>query len=852
MPRHAMSGDEAARLHALHDLEALDLPPSPALDRVTTLAGECLAAPVVLISLVDRERLWCLSCRGWPRQALPRAHSPCDRVVTDGAPLVVQDTREDRRFRSHPLMAGPKGLRFYAGHPLAPDGRHVVGTLCVLDHHPRVFGAEERHRMALLASQVEDLLKDHRRARHQERTTRRLETLLQESATGIVRIDPHGIVLDANPHVLSLLGYEREALLGRNVSVLMPATVAREHDGYLARFLAGGAPRIIGQGREVEARHRDGRPVPIHLAVSAIRDESGEITEFLGILTDLSEIHAAREAVHKERQLLRALIDGSHDPIFARSASGRFLGANEACLSLLEMTRPDLPLDRYPDRLPADLIERLESAERTVMRDGVPQRLDLPPVRGRHYELTLSPLRDDQAQIRGVVGVGRDTTLARRQAALLRVLHRGITDYPALMSGRRLWDFLLKALRELTESDHALLGEVIDDGDEPALKIHAITDLSWSAASRQLMARLRSGDMTLSNPDSLLGRVFAHGEVTIRDDLTAKPGEGSFPPGHPPLDNFLGVPIRDGDRILGMLAIANGRRPYDHALVDWLEPFTATCALLINLHRQIAEREGVMAALAEARDQAERASRAKSDFLSSMSHELRTPLNAILGFAQLLTHSQRQPLSDRQHRQVAQIEKSGRHLLGLINDVLDLARSEAGRLSLTPEAVELAGAVDEALDALEGSARLAGIRLHRTPAPANALVKADATRLRQVLYNLIANAIKYNHEGGEVHLELRRVSPGWRVAVRDTGPGIPEARQAVLFRPFQRLGAEHGPIEGTGIGLAITRELVEAMGGDVGVTSRPGAGSTFWFELPAAAPGAEFRKPQDGKEATHA
>jgi len=421
-----------------------------------------------------------------------------------------------------------------------------------------------------------------------------------------------------------------------------------------------------------------------------------------------------------------------------------------------------------------------------------------------------------------------------RQQALLRILHQGITDYRALMSERRLWDFLMEALRELTGSDYALIGEVLHEGEGPALKIHAITDLAWNTQSRRLMAQLSSGDMRLTNPGSLLGRVFAHGDTVITDDLASHPLRGGFPPGHPPIHNYLGVPIVHDGRVIGMYATANSAEGYSPETVAWLAPFNATCALLINLYRQFSERDRIQQAITRARDEAEQASRAKSEFLSAMSHELRTPLNAILGFAQLLANGRRDPLSARQQRQVAQIRSSGDHLLALINDILDLSRIEAGRLTLCLEAIPLEAICREVLETLAPLAREADIALHGPAGDVQPLVLADHTRLKQVLLNLLSNAIKYNRPTGRVEMAVSEQAHTARVSIEDTGHGIAPERLGELFEPFNRLEAEGSTIEGTGIGLALTRQLVESMQGRIGVTSERGAGSRFWIDLPLA------------------
>lgn len=244
---------------------------------------------------------------------------------------------------------------------------------------------------------------------------------------------------------------------------------------------------------------------------------------------------------------------------------------------------------------------------------------------------------------------------------------------------------------------------------------------------------------------------------------------------------------------------------------------------------------GILTNLSElyaARDRAEKASQAKTDFLSSISHELRTPMNAILGFAQLLQNS-REPLPPRQHRQVEQITRSGHHLLNLINEVLDLTRIEAGRIQLSIDPVYLPDVIREAVEIISPLADQKGLSVTLPATNSSELgVRGDYTRIKQVLINLLNNAIKYNRDAGSVTLSCMARDNTCRISIRDTGIGIPEDRLGELFKPFNRLGAEHGSIEGTGVGLALTHKLVGLMQGQVGVESQLGEGSTFWFELP--------------------
>ena len=281
----------------------------------------------------------------------------------------------------------------------------------------------------------------------------------------------------------------------------------------------------------------------------------------------------------------------------------------------------------------------------------------------------------------------------------------------------------------------------------------------------------------------------------------------------------------------------------------------ASVLLLVIVVRQAAaaqarvdaRRAQAELAMAQAREHAERANRAKSEFLSRMSHELRTPLNAILGFGQLLEMDQ---LSDEQRESVGYIVKGGQHLLRLIDDVLDIARVETGRLSMSPEPVLLDEVADEAVALVRASAAEAGISVALDTPPGSGLhVLADRQRLRQVLLNLLTNAVKYNRPGGSVTVTYTRPRGGRvRLSVTDEGAGIDPSNIARLFLPFERLGAASSAVEGTGIGLALSKALAEAMGGTIGVHSEVGQGSTFWIELAVAeSPLERFERLQRGR-----
>jgi PAS domain S-box-containing protein len=280
---------------------------------------------------------------------------------------------------------------------------------------------------------------------------------------------------------------------------------------------------------------------------------------------------------------------------------------------------------------------------------------------------------------------------------------------------------------------------------------------------------------------------------------------------------------KDGSRFPAIVSIT-ALRDDDGRIIGYL---------LIGTDNSV--RKLVESKLNEAMAAAEKANRAKTDFISSMSHELRTPLNAILGFAQLL-ESGSPPPTPAQKRNLDQILKAGWYLLELINEVLDLALIESGKVTLSREPVSLVEVMLECRAMIEPQAQKRGIRMTFPRFALPQFVKADRTRVKQVLINLLFNAIKYNRPGGAVAVEC---TPGAadsiRISVRDTGAGLTAEQLGQLFQPFNRLGRAAGAEEGTGIGLVVTKRLVELMGGVIGVDSTVGMGSVFWIELRVAA-----------------
>ena len=292
---------------------------------------------------------------------------------------------------------------------------------------------------------------------------------------------------------------------------------------------------------------------------------------------------------------------------------------------------------------------------------------------------------------------------------------------------------------------------------------------------------------------------------------------------------ILAVPLLRDKRLLGGLAV-NRDTPGDFApeVVELLKTFATQSALAIQNARLFREIE------AKGRE-LETASRHKSEFLANMSHELRTPLNAILGFSELLSERLFGDINEKQAEYLRDIQESGRHLLSLINDILDLAKIEAGRMELEPSDFSLPDAIANTMTLVRERAQRREIALVASIDPRLTQFRADERKLKQILLNLLTNAIKFTPDGGRVEVSATPKDGGVEIAVIDTGVGIAPEDQEAVFEEFRQVGAASRKIEGTGLGLAITRKFVELHGGRIRVESTPGKGSRFTFTLPGEA-----------------
>lgn len=497
--------------------------------------------------------------------------------------------------------------------------------------------------------------------------------------------------------------------------------------------------------------------------------------------------------------LLRQVVEASSDAVYVRDLDGRHILCNQRGAEVLGVTPEEVSGAYVWEIFPADVACRLSEADRWVISSGEAEKLDLrlpiSPDRSVWLQATVLPREDADGAAGGVIMIAQDVTRFRLEEEALELRERQLADAQRIARlGTWEWDL---ALDRVTWSG-ALFQICGVDGRSEVLGFEE------SLACVHPADRDRTRDIMEHASRTGIPVEFEH--RVIRDDGTEA------------VVLSRGTVTRDEEgRPVRMFGTSQD----------------------ITVHRDA--EKSLRAAMAEA----ERASEAKSDFLSRMSHELRTPLNAILGFGQIMAADP--SLTDRES--VEEILGAGQHLLEMINDILDLSRIEAGRVALSIEPVSLATGLRDSCEMLRRAAEKAEVSLPVSfPDEAQVFLLADARRLKQVLLNLISNAIKYNRPGGTVEIGFTTSGDRLRLEVRDTGVGMDSAQLAALFSPFERGKAERSGIEGTGLGLALSKRLVEAMGGLLGVASELGHGSTFWFELPlSAAPG---EPPETADDAT--
>jgi PAS domain S-box-containing protein len=639
-------------------------------------------------------------------------------------------------------------------------------------------------------------------------------TIFQHSAEGIWVHDAHTAAMtDVNEAGCAMYGYTRvDMLAAGHDALLYPGSeyTAERVVHYMQRALAGESPRFEWMGR-----HRDGRAVWAEvtlrrvtvagreLVLAAARDigarkqaeevlrqahdeleqrvheRTAELAETnMALEEEIAEHEAAREQLLQRSSELEGIFRALPDLYFRTDADGTVLDFRAGEATKLVLSPEAFLGRRLQDVLPPELGTRIEEAlqQLALTAELVLFEYELELADGRHdFEARFVPLGVEQ-----VIIVVRDITERKRAEQKVR-----------------------------RSEEH--FRRLIENSNDQLVIFDRSGIITYVGPSVERLLGFRPEEMVGRRPADIVHPDDVQRVVNGLEDLARNPGLV--------LRNEFRVRHRDG----GWRVFENVGRT--------LAPDSADAGIVAN-GRDITERRRAEEALRHATAAAEQANRAKSEFLSRMSHELRTPMNSILGFAQVL---EAEDLVPRQERCVQHILRAGRHLLKLINEVLEISRIEAGGNALSLEPVRLGTVLHEAAGLARPMAAQAGVRLECDDTHCSgSYVQADRQRLSQVLLNLLSNAIKYNRPGGRVLVSCEASPDAPRrtvVRVADTGRGIPRDRQAELFTPFARLGAESSEVEGTGLGLALSQRLAESMGARLVLEHSDANGSVFAIDL---------------------
>ncbi len=671
----------------------------------------------------------------------------------------------------------------------------------ILDREGRVIGAVLVFRDVTNDYAIHQALQD---------SSALVQTVLNTVADGIITVRARGgIVEKVNPAAEQMFGYSSAEFSGKNFSVMIPELGQDQPNGSLEYYKASDEARAGGLVREVNGRRKDGSVFPMEIAVSEMM--LGGERYFTGILRDISLRKQAEMEMHKAGALQTAIFNSANFSSIATDAKGVIQIFNVGAEHMLGYTAADV-LNKITPADISDSDEVIARADVLSRELGTPitpgfEALVFKASRGIEdiYELTyirkdgsrfpavvsVTALRDEEENIIGYLLIGTDNTARKHIESEQRKLDQRLRDQQFYT--RSLIESNIDALTTTNPS-----GIITDVNKQMEILTGCTRDELIGAPFKNFFTNAERAEAGIK-------RALSENKIT-NYELTARAWDGKET-----VVSFNASIFYDRERTLqGVFAAARDiteRKLLDHSL------------------------EETNIALIAAKSAAEKANLAKSDFLSNMSHELRTPLNAILGFAQLIDSGTPVP-TPPQKRGIQQILQAGWYLLDLINEILDLALIESGKLSLSLEPVSLATVFHECQSMIANQAQKRGIGVIFPPFETSFFVQADRTRLKQALINLLSNAMKYNRANGTVEVSYDVVSPERiRICVKDSGHGLSPEKLAQLFQPFNRLGQESNDEEGTGIGLVVCKQLVELMGGIIGVESVVGEGSVFWIEL---------------------
>jgi PAS domain S-box-containing protein len=635
--------------------------------------------------------------------------------------------------------------------------------------------------------------------------------------TMIAVLDTEGYVLEANDNFSHTTGFSRQELLDSSSTLFDHALLAPTEPSQ--QRAVGEALRNGRTWRgEIAARRHDGNTIWLDSTIVPLLDERGSVYQYVAVQTDITELRRANDVLERLHRISTDESKETGERIEAALAVGRdTIGLSDGLVSRIEGETYHVDT-AVGDEATALLASDLPLEETYCAQPWASQRAF-----GVNHA-SQSTLSDAPSYAR----FGLEAYLG----------------VPFYVFGRKYGTvcfFNRRPVAPFTDSDFIILRLISEwIGAQIALRdsIAKLRESEERYRRGQIFANIGVWELEVATEtlyvsetiDTYFGFPEFVPTTTLATFLEYVPHAE-----RQRIRQALDASVREGASIdvEHRLARADGTAIWVHEMGDIVYDSNGSPERILGAVQDVTARKEAEQALIEARDMAEAASNAKSEFLSSMSHELRTPMNAILGFAQLLETDSEHPLSEEQLGSVREILNGGQHLLALINDILDLARIDSGRIDLSMENVLMREVLEESVTLIQPQAQERGITVSIEANDRCAqTVHADRVRLKQVMLNLLSNGVKYNKPKGRVRIRCEHDEGFLRIEIADTGHGIPQEQQQELFEAFNRLGREQSEIEGTGIGLVISKRLVEMMGGEIGFSSQVGAGSTFWFTAP--------------------
>ncbi len=783
----------------------------------------------------------------------PRAGS-CGTAAFRREPVIVEDIATDPLWDDYREFALRHGLRACWSTPIFDGRRNVLGTFALYFRTPCLPAKRHQELIEMATHTAAIAIMKHRETEALYASEERLRLAVTGGRLGIWEWDIATDRLTWNDELKAAFGWTRADEL--TLPMFMDAIDSEDRPriaSALRRSLAGDHDCDV----EYRVRRPDGLLHWIEAKGRCVCDLDGRPQRMVGVAIDITERRRAEEQIRKTSTELQGILDNSPALIYLKDPDGRYVFVNRRWTELFHIASEKIQgktdFELFPqeaacqfvanDQSVVESAQALEFEEEATLADGV-----------HYYQSTKLALRDSNGGFYALCGISMDISERKRAEGALRQTNRALGVLSHCNS----------AVVHATE-EQALLDEVCRVAVGPAgYKLawvgyadqderRTVRPVASAGAAEGFLDRVHVSWADNPYGRGAIGTAIREGRPMVVRHLLTNPAYSIWREFIEPrnFESILALPLRQGDSVFGALAIyAEEPEAFDSAEVELLAELSDNLAHGILSLRARNERADALAALERARleleervrertaelvkakDAAESADRLKSTFLATMSHELRTPLNSIIGFTGIVSQGMAGPLNAEQAKQLNIVKNSARHLLDLINDVLDISKIEAGQLEIQCEKFSISRAIEKVVAIVSPLAQKKGIALHTEISPEVGSISGDQRRTEQILLNLLGNAVKFTDEGS-VMIRCWRDGQGVVTAITDTGIGIDPQDQKSIFEPFRQ--ADTGLArkrEGTGLGLSICKRLVDLMGGFISVDSARGKGSTFSVRLP--------------------